>query len=297
MRYRTVALAAFLGLLSLSAHAAAPLRHAFNVAPGGTLYVDADIGSVHVNPGARGVDVTVERDGSESELRHLKVTFDQIGNDAHITLRYDRSMQWFWFGNSPDVRVIINVPAQYNADLKTSGADVVVGDLHGRVNAATSGGSVTLAHIDGAVEAHTSGGSIRYESARTALLKTSGGSIRGGDVAGHLEARTSGGSITVGTVGGPIDAHTSGGSIRVALGRQPGGDSHLSTSGGSITIALANNVGVYLDAHTSGGGVETDVPVEMLGHQEEGRIAGKIHGGGPRLELRTSGGHIRVRPL
>jgi len=314
-RYRLAALAAFLGLLTLSAHAAAPLHHTFNVAAGGTLTVDADIGSIRVVPGARNVDVTVERSGSESALKDFEVTFDQSGNDVHIRARFDGTRHWFMWGNELDVRFIINVPAQYSADVRTSGGNIDIGDLHGRVMAHTSGGNIAMGRIDGPVDANTSGGGVRLEgSSRNALLKTSGGTIHAGDIAGHLEARTSGGSIdvrhagdlfarssgggiTVGEVGGPIDAQTSGGSIRIALARQPASDSRLSTSGGSIVVSLASNIGVTIDAHTSGGDVETDVPVEMLGKQGDGKLNGKIHGGGPRLELRTSGGDIRVRRL
>src|ERR1051325_5165242 len=269
-RYRLAALAAFLGILTISAHAAAPLHHTFNAAAGGTLYVDADVGSIRVNPGARDVDVTVERSGSASALEKLEVTFSQNGNDVHIRGRYDNTHRWFSLGNDIDVNFIINVPAQYSVDLRTAGGNVEVGDLHGRVVAHTSGGNVTAGHIDGNVEAHTSGGSMRLESAQTALLRTSGGNIQASDVAGHLEARTSGGSIDVhhagdlmarssgrgikvGEVGGTIDAETSGGSIHIALARQPSADSHLSTSGGSITVALASHIAVPVDDHTTAG--------------------------------------------
>jgi len=312
-RYRLALLAAFLGLITLSAHAAPSLHHNFNVAPGGTLYVDADVGSIRVIPGSgSGVQVTVERSGSDSDLRDLHINFQQVGNDAHITARTDTKIHWFfsWI----EVRYIVTVPSQYNTDLRTSGGSIEVGNLHGRVAARTSGGSIRMAHIDGPVDANTSGGSVHLDSARTAVLKTSGGRIQVGDVASHLEARTSGGSIevhragdliartsggsiTTGEIAGTIDAHTSGGSIHATLARQPSAASQLSTSGGGITLSLASNIAVTIDAHASGGGVESDVPVEMVGRQSEGSLSGKIRGGGPRLELHSSGGSIHVRPL
>jgi len=314
-RYRIAALAAFLGIISISAHAAAPLRHNFNVAPGGTLHVDADVGSIRVTSGStQGIGVVVERNGSADALKKFEVTYDQSGNDVTIRGRYENVHHWFSFGNDLDVRFVITVPSQFNVDLKTSGGDVEVGDLQGRAVAHTSGGDLTLGHINGSVEAHTSGGNVKLESSQTAVLKTSGGDIRAGDVAAHLEARTSGGSIevhhagdvyarssgggiVVEQVGGTIDASTSGGSIKVAMARQPSAESHLSTSGGNITLSLASDIKVDIDAHTTGGEVDTDVPVELLGKQSEGRLTGHIHGGGPRLELRTSGGDIRVRRL
>ena len=83
----------------------------------------------------------------------------------------------------------------------------------------------------------------------------------------------------------------------VFLSRQPRADSRLSTSGGGITLQIAPNVSVDLDAHTSGGDVDTEVPVTLLGRQNESSIEGKVNGGGPKLVLRSSGGDIRIRKL
>jgi DUF4097 and DUF4098 domain-containing protein YvlB len=116
-------------------------------------------------------------------------------------------------------------------------------------------------------------------------------------VGGDLLARTSGGGITIGEANGTVDAQTSGGSIKAQLAQQPHADSHLSTSGGGITISIATNVSVDVDARTSGGDVDTDVPVTLLGKQDDSSIQGKINGGGPKLVLRSSGGNIRLRKL
>ena len=71
----------------------------------------------------------------------------------------------------------------------------------------------------------------------------------------------------------------------------------IPTSGGNIVVSLAPNVSVDVDAHTSGGDVDTDVPVTLLGKQDDSSIQGKINGGGPKLVLRSSGGNIRLRKL
>ena len=92
-----------------------------------------------------------------------------------------------------------------------------------------------------------------------------------------------------------IDASTSGGSIKARLSRQPRGDSRLSTSGGGITVHVAANVGLDIDAHTSGGDVDSDVPVTILGKQDDSSLNGKLNGGGPKLVLRSSGGDIRLQ--
>ncbi len=92
-----------------------------------------------------------------------------------------------------------------------------------------------------------------------------------------------------------MDASTSGGSISARLSRQPRSDSKLSTSGGGITIHVAPNVALDIDAHTSGGDVASDVPVTLLGRQNDSSLNGKLNGGGPKLVLRSSGGDIRLQ--
>jgi len=318
-RIRIALAAAVLGFLTLSAQAGvdSPVHRAFNVAPGGTLYLDTDVGSVHIVPGGGGVTVSIRRHArSQKELDRVHLTMEQQGNDVHVRNEVESMSRWFSWGNDLDMTFDVTVPARYNVELKTAGGDVSVGDLHGFVKAHTSGGGVRLAHIDGPVDAHTSGGDVRLDGASgNANLHTSGGSVVTGDIGGNLEikssggsleanrvggtvfARTSGGGITIREVRGAIDAETSGGSIRATISAQPKADSRLSTSGGGITVALAPNIGVDLDAHTSGGGVNSDIPITVLGKITDDSLSGKLNGGGPRLVLRSSGGGIHVRKL
>lgn len=317
--HRTRALLIASLFVTALAHAAVdqPLHRTFNVAPGGTLTIDADVGDVRVSSGGNGVTVDVRRHArSEDELRDLDIHFSQSGNDVTVTAKNNHGTRWFSWGFGVNVEFIVTVPSRYNLHLGTAGGDVHISDVAGNVYARTSGGDLDLGRINGPVDARTSGGDVRLDGASgTVDLRTSGGSIRIGDAAGAVQARSSGGSIEARHVGGDLYAHTSGGSITVedALGaidadtsggsiharfsRQPQADSRLSTSGGGITVSVAGNVALDLDAHSSGGGVETDVPVTILGHQSEESVAGKINGGGPRLVLRSSGGGIHVKRM
>lgn len=322
-RIRTAAIAAVLGLASISAaHAAidSPIHRNFNVHAGGTITIDADLGDIKVTSGASNVSVDVIRRAKTSSneranelFKDFDVQFSQTQNDVHIRTRYNHPTSWFHWNNDFEVRFVVNVPAQYNVDLTTSGGDIAVSDLAGRATVRTSGGDVTLGRIDGIVDAHTSGGDVSMAGSRApATLSTSGGDIKVGDASGSLTAKTSGGSIDIrhanadlkahtsggsieiGDAGGAIDASTSGGSIKARVSRQPHADSRLSTSGGGITIHVAPNVALDIDAHTSGGDVASDVPVTIQGKQDDSSLNGKLNGGGPKLVLRSSGGDIRL---
>lgn len=315
---RTLVFALVLALAATAQAATDTIRRGFNVPDGGTLHLDADVGSITIVSGGTGVAFEVIRKArgihDEEELREHRVTFEQRGNDVYVESDYDHSWtRWF---RDFEVQWNIRVPAHYNVEVKTSGGSIDLADLGGTVDARTSGGSIKTGNLAGPATLKTSGGSISIGGARGQIVAhTSGGSITVGNTDGPVEAKTSGGSITIARTNGDVLARTSGGSIRIEdaagtvnaetsggsiharLSRQPSGDSRLETSGGGVNVSLASNIAVEIDARSSGGGVSSDVPVTVVGKQGDDTLHGSINGGGPKLVLRSSGGGIRVKPL
>jgi len=266
-------------------------------------------------------------------LRDFSLDVSQVGTDIRVNGRFKDGWRlspfggsfWGWFSHEicrdnrcleytwlRQVEYRVSVPREFSVDLSTSGGSIAVGDLKGEVLARTSGGELNFGRIDGPVRGNTSGGGISLEGSRgKAVLRTSGGGIRIDDVAGEVDASTSGGSVQVNRATGRVSAHTSGGSITIRdttgavdastsggsvsarLSAQPQESSRLSTSGGSINVELASSVHVNVDASTSGGSVSSDFPVPTSGDHQNLRAA--INGGGPLLQLRTSGGGINIQ--
>lgn len=302
---------ALVALISVPARART-FEHTFDVGAGGKLRVDTDVGSIEVRARDVGqVDVEVEVTGSNAD--DFDVDFSESGGNPTVRGRQERGGSWFGGTRSPRVRFLITVPRRFDVDLETSGGSIEVDDLAGEIRAATSGGSLKFGDVEGPVRGRTSGGSITLRGAKGDVdLETSGGSIRIGDVEGDVEAHTSGGSVEVEQVRGEVDAKTSGGSIRVdevagavdaktsggsvtaTVTEQPRHDCRLTTSGGSVTVYLADGIGVDLDAEASSGRATSDFP--LAGEvKTRHSLAGKIHGGGPRLVLHSSGGgDVRV---
>ncbi len=290
---------------AFGARSADVLDRSFAVGPGGTLTVEAAMGSIEVASGASDrVNVRIYRESelSEADFDQLLNEFDfrleQFGNDVLVRverLNHDRS--WSNRRSRLQFRFEVEVPYQYNLDLATAGGSIGVSDLEGEVDAKTAGGSLRFGQIMGRVKGTTAGGSITLEGSNAeAELKTAGGSIRVGRVNGRLEAKTSGGGIDVEEVYGEIRASTSGGSVRATISAQPQGECHLSTSGGNVTVTLAEGIGVDLDAKTSSGRVHSDLAVQGRSDPKRKNVLeGPVGGGGPRLVLRTSGGNIEVR--
>lgn len=317
-RFATLALSVLFAVTAFAAEDT--IRKGFNVAPGGTLRLDAGVGAIKIVTGGTGVAIEIIRkaDGrsAEQRMREHKIDFAQNGNDVVITSDIEERWNRWFSGDDYEVQWNIRVPSQYNLDVKTSGGSIDLADIGGTVEAHTSGGSISTGRLSGKSELDTSGGSITVDGATAELVAhTSGGSIDIGDTSGRVDARTSGGSIKLARIGGEViartsgggiriddakgrvDASTSGGSIQATISSQPAGDSRLSTSGGGVTVNLASGIGVELDAKASGGGVHTDVPILIQGTKEDDSLQGRINGGGPKLVLRSSGGGIRVRGM
>jgi hypothetical protein len=297
------------------------IRKGFSVSEGGTLRLDASMGSVKIVSGGTGVAVEITRKArgraGEERMREHKITVEQHGNDVVIDSENDdRDWSFFDWGANYEVQWNVRVPARYNVEVRTSGGSIDLADIGGTVDARTSGGSIKTGKLAGKASLKTSGGSIRVGGASSELeAHTSGGSIDIGDAIGGVEAKTSGGSITLARVGGnvmartsgggiriedaggTVDAATSGGSITARLSRPLNDDSRLATSGGGITVSLAKEMRLDLDARASGGGVSSDVPITVQGTQDDDSLQGRINGGGPKLTLRTSGGGIRVKSI
>ncbi len=222
----------------------------------------------------------------------------------------------------------ITVPERVDTDLATAGGSINLAKLTGNLLFRTSGGSIGLENITGTVKGATSGGSIKvkYMDAN-GTLSTSGGSITAENASGDLKFVTSGGSITFNDMEGDIRGTTSGGSIKA---NNIKGNLYISTSGGSIKFT---NIEGNISGSTSGGGIEgnilsidktvnlstsagsikVDLPfnegmdLDLKGNRiysdklakvsstlKEGKVNGKVNGGGKSVKMRTSAGSIYV---
>lgn len=226
-------------------------------------------------------------------------------------LKYGRELR--------ETRYIVTVPKKLNLNVETRAGHVKIMDIDGPVTARSAGGHIETGNVGGAADILTAGGHINVgDTAGPAILKTAGGHIAVGNVNGDLDANTAGGhieckivkgAVRAKTAGGHIDidgadgaiaAKTVGGSIKARITGQPKAPSSIETNAGSVTVELAGNVKVDVDAESRGGSISSDFDLERRPDDSERRFfrsssaSGKINGGGPRLEVRTTHGRIRL---
>lgn len=279
----------------------------FNVNKGGKLYVSVDGGEISISVWEKN-EVYVKAEGlDEDEIDRLKMT--QSGNNVNIEYRNRR----WWGSSSRRLRFEINMPAQFDTDLHTSGGDIELrGSVSGRIKGSTSGGDVIIENVlkGGVVDLSTSGGNMRAGNVEGDVkLRTSGGDIELGKVSGEVSVNTSGGNIMVESVGKTLKASTSGGDIVIG---DVGGEARVGTSGGNIKIrkvsgsASMNTSGGNIDlesasgnvtANTSGGDINLDnITGSVEANTSGGEIVAKLNptGGKGRSKLKSSGGEIRL---
>ena len=316
---------------SFAAHADEKrLDRTFTVTPGGRLTIDADSSDLRVT-GTSGTQVVVHVliSGSGRSLERMTLSADQSGNDVAVIAK-EPSGGWIHLfqGWNRDGKVEVQVPHDYNIDIRTSGGDITVGQLNGDARGKTSGGDIRVSEVRGPVDMQTSGGDVRVEQieGNTRLgtsggdidvtrltgdldAKTSGGYIHLDSVAGKVMARTSSGNVIANairgdsdlktsggdiraTIDGKIAAHTSGGNVTTELVGANRGIS-VSSSGGDLTVRVPKETAAEINAATSGGSVRTELPVTTL-ELGEHKLTGTINGGGNPIYARTSGGSIKV---
>jgi DNA-binding protein YbaB len=215
---------------------------------------------------------------------------------------------------SLNISFSIVVPHQVSTDLTTSGGNITLSALSGKLDFVTSGGNLLVDHLGGVINGNTSGGNIimaelqddiklttsggnidATTSTGKITLSTSGGSLQLRHLKGNINATTSGGHVQGNTIEGMLVAHTSGGNVQLT---DLACSIETSTSGGNIVVGI-RQLGDYVRISNSGGSTELQVPagkgmdIQLFaesvsaaamdgfkGSIEKNRVTGSINGGG-----------------
>jgi hypothetical protein len=135
---------------------------------------------------------------------------------------------------------------------------------------------------------------IRLPTGSNASLNVTNGSIEVTGASGSIEARTTNGEITAETTGGPVEARTTNGSINVRMAKLPTQGASYHTTNGTITLTLPDGTDADLQARTTNGSVISDFDITMSGTLSRRNLSGRIGRGGPRLDVATTNGNIRI---
>lgn len=270
---------------------------------GGRLTLENFNGSVEVTGWDQNtVDVSGTKYAESQQLLNaMRIEVSSSGNAVRIkTTRPDSDRH----GNL-GAKYVIRVPRRTELEnVASSNGSIRVEDIEGNAHLITSNGSIHLAKIRGKVDGHSSNGSVEVQDVKGNVnFQTSNGGVHADNVEGDFEASTSNGGVRVhlrDTEGRhPIKLVTSNGGIDLQLDSPRQNDVVASTSNGPITLRLPGSANASIHAATnSNGSVHSDFDILMRGGEiSRHRMEGTIGGGGPKMDLTTSNGNIRLVKL
>lgn len=269
-----------------------------------------DASSVRVTAHIRArIDSRTSRSEAEAKVRRLEQNppVVQSGNAIRIGDIKDNDLR-----RNVQISYTITAPAETRLRSRTGSGSQSISGIRGPVEAATGSGAITLRRIGSAVRATTGSGAIELEAIGGDLKASTGsGSIRGAGIAGAVEVSTGSGSVRIEqTAPGDVDVRTGSGGVELAGIRgaarvrtgsgsiraegTPTGDWSLHTSSGGVTVRLPGELGFELRARSSSGAIESAHPVTVEGRVSRRELFGKVRGGGPRIDLSTASGSIRI---
>jgi len=287
-----------LGILFTSATYAKDLKKlhekTFEVKKGEKLKISASIADLNIRTADKN-EVEVKVFGNSKAESRMKFSFEKTSYGVFVKAEKDGNWVSNLFGSNIDARIDVTVPKEFELELSTSGGDITIGNLNGKVYAQTSGGDIEVSNANGNFNAYTSGGDIKvHKHTGYSKVETSGGDIIFKECTGDAICSTSGGDIDVETTDGKIDLSTSGGDIKFYYHGENRGIS-LDTSGGDIYAYLPGSIKADAALSTSGGSVTCKIKATNVTKESSSKFIGELNGGGQKMVAKTSGGDIVVK--
>lgn len=266
----------------------------FQVNPGELLKLNTDLGDVVIKTWDKD-NLSVKIYGDDDAKNKMEFSIEKNKNEVEIIGELDGVKLFRWFSNI-ELKYELNVPENFNTNIKTSGGDIMIIKIEGTQNLATSGGDIFVKDSEGELDAKTSGGDITIKKfLGNVNLLTSGGDISTNTI-GQISAKTSGGDIKIKCKNGKVLASTSGGDIVLELKGENNGVK-LATSGGDIEARIPQDFNADLELKTAGGDVRTNLKNVNVKKKTESKLIGKLNTGGKNFICKTSGGDIFVKSI
>lgn len=264
----------------------------FPISPGNDFKLEASSGDIIISSWDKN-EVHIKILGNEKAKEKVEFNFNDSENMIEVEAKYDWSL--FMMIKGIELKFEVQVPKEFNVEAYTSGGDVKLQNVKGKIVLKTSGGDINVSGLNGNVEVSTSGGDIVFSNSYGELnFSTSGGDIKGNKFSGKLEVSTSGGDITLLGSDAVINGSTSGGDISLDYSGQNQGI-ELSTSGGDIAVKLPKDVNATANLSTLGGDIKSDFKGNNAVKISSTKFEADINNGGNPLVLKTTGGSIVLK--
>jgi hypothetical protein len=254
-----------------------------DVAPGATVNIVNNAGSVHLKAAAGSRQVVVAY-----TLHSNKVEVDQeITRDKRrIEIRTHALPDQKPTPEEARVDYDISVPSGVMVNVTTSTAPITAEGLSGDITLESDTGQITVSNVlRSHLHAHSVAGTVQLTNVNLGLDDVS----------------TTSGAIQLNNVNGPKVKIASGSGNITYQGECSGaGEYSFTTHSGNIDMTLPETASVDLTARSASGGVENDFPLQAKKHstfvpKAGSSFSGTSNSGLSSVELRSINGKIRVK--
>lgn len=248
-------------------------------------------------------------DGAEDRISRLEANppIQQSGNSIRIGHIQDSDLR-----HNISISYELSVPDQTQLTSHSGSGEQDIDGLLGTVEVNSGSGDVRISNIGDAVRAETGSGDMQLQRVKgNVRVKTGSGSIRATNIGGGFEGETGSGhidlqqsapgAVRVTTGSGRIRASGVRGSLEAKAGSgeitaegDPRAGWIVQTGSGSVHLRLDTDAAFDLNAHTSSGSIVVNRPVTVQGVVNRREIRGRVKGGGPEVEVKTSSGNIEI---
>ena len=249
---------------------------------------------------------------AEDVADRIRIEVQKDGEEVNVQTKYPR--RGFRSGISCWVDYRISVPSKTRLNIKTTSADVEVGNIQEKVRINTVSGDVEAESIDGVLDFSSVSGDFYLQEIKGDLilegtssdmeLEQIKGDVRidcvSGDLTlqeiwGNIEASTSSGDIDVEQSEGELDLNTISGDVEVKTEISTEGKYIIETTSGEVFLYLPEDSNARLECESQSGSISTRIPVKVLSTSKR-YLEGELGTGGKsRIFLSTVSGDINVR--
>lgn len=262
----------------------------FQTSPGKKLTVEGSSGDIIITTWDKS-EVFVKISCNDNALEKMQFKMELV-DDGILVKGERKSTDWF---SNIRVKYEVIIPSKYSVYAKTSGGDINIKNVDGKIELNTSGGDIDVQSSVGKLNGKTSGGDVDIKNQNGDIdVKTSGGDITLSGIKGDVNCKTSGGDIEIISNDGKINGSTSGGDITLDYSG-PNKGVELSTSGGDIKILVPSDFGAKAELKTSGGKVSCNLNTSNVVEIKSTKFEADLNNGGAPLICKTSGGSISVK--
>ena len=253
----------------------------FDLAPGGTINVVNNTGSVNLRAG-NGQQVVV---GYTLHSPKMQVESENTQDKRRIEIRAHALPDQQPTADEAKVDLEITVPPGTSLTVNTATAPINANGISGDLTLSSDTGEITLKDI---ARSHVH---VRSVTAPVNLDNVS---------LGHVEVTSSGGAVKMVDVTGPkVNVATGSGNITYQGDCSGVGDYLMTTHSGNIDMRLPKTASIDLNARSVSGRVENDFPLKASKHpmfvpKAGSSFAGTSNSGSSSVELRSFSGRIRV---